>query len=1383
MKSVFGRFRHGLLFFMVALLLSSTATVPSASADPAPATDAGASRRQVASLWHFGGPTVHAAAERALAGTDADLAAFLTNELPRAKSTDERISVDRMLTAGGSTVKTAAQQALDSADSTALTSFLQTGWQVPWGHDQRIRVDQILAAGDTEVRKAAQAALDADTPEALQTFLQSGWQTPYNNDQRIRLNQILAGGGPEVRTAAQRALDTGTPEAYTQFLDHDRAIAEARDQETTTVAQLAAAAKDAGAEAARETQSAKDASARAVREAELAKQAALAAAQASLDAKGNADLAAAAAAQAATAANNAAAAAREAVSAANAASSAARVAAGAASRAASAASKAGQAAARAYSAASAAATDAGRASDARKAAEDARIIAGGALQAAAAAQAAGDAANNAKGAADAAGSAGSHAADAAQAAANAAANASNAGANAAKARQAAATARANADRATRAAHAAGVFAAVAANAAYTARDAANRAASDATAAAAAADDAAAHAGNAADAANQATLHANAATQAAQAATTAANQAQQVYNAARAADAERVAIETEQSDQTALAASTAADQLSIADQWNATQAELRTAETNRLITEAGAAGTTPALALADARKAAIALSTDGGPWTQAASYAALTGTDAEAMQFVRTGIALAAGQDDRTTLRNLADTGTTGFRNSANTALAGTDADVQTFLHNQNYPTRETDDRIAVNQVLAAAQLSGGTVVQKAAQQALDAGNDTALRQFLRIKQYGAAVNDERISANQILAAATSGPELKGAAQIALDGTAGMVHQFLAVGRYTAAQRDQDSATHVAEIAAYLAQAAQAASTASQNANEAQATAATARGAADAAAGYAQQARNDFNQASTYAAQAHQSALQAQDSATKAAQSVATAQSAAAAAQQSAHDATRSATWATASEHQAARFASDAYVSAHDAYISAHNAGLDAVAAAEAAQHAVTDATQKVNDARAAEALRQADLCEQYKQPTPNIYADCMHLITASDFEKGTQMLQNGSMCELLYQHGSQIHSACLFDVLSPSFKIDQNLVLLKGSLLAATAFLTGLLAIELGGLCAAFEPCGLLAMSALPEGTAFTSWMAVAGFDALMTARIEAMIERAFVQSTAEDARLARAAAGLWRTCFPNSFTGDTPVLLDGGGSKPIRDVRVGDMVVATDPAHDRTAPKPVTQLITGHGVKHMVNVSITAADGPSVVEATANHPFWVNNTRTWVNAGDLEAGDHLRIADGTQAQVTGTLAHDETTSVYNLTVQDLHTYYVLAGTTPVLVHNADCEDIALGLRQTESNDYELAEFSLKTEAAMYNEWGDAKHWYEYLHDFLNDGKTRIHFNLNGIDDPVALADIGAGEDPALSGHVTAWELDQIRRTPAAWPRVTFYRDGKPEPREKFPFK
>ncbi|MEV6675196.1 hypothetical protein [Streptomyces sp. NPDC051162] len=40
---------------------------------------------------------------------------------------------------------------------------------------------------------------------------------------------------------------------------------------------------------------------------------------------------------------------------------------------------------------------------------------------------------------------------------------------------------------------------------------------------------------------------------------------------------------------------------------------------------------------------------------------------------------------------------------------------------------------------------------------------------------------------------------------------------------------------------------------------------------------------------------------------------------------------------------------------------------------------------------------------------------------------------------------------------------------------------------------------------------------------------------------------------------------------------------------------------------------------------------------------------------------------VEGNRSFAETARTYNLTVEDLHTYYVLAGTTAVLVHNSSC--------------------------------------------------------------------------------------------------------------------
>ncbi|MFD2420096.1 polymorphic toxin-type HINT domain-containing protein [Amycolatopsis pigmentata] len=913
--------------------------------------------------------------------------------------------------------------------------------------------------------------------------------------------------------------------------------------------------------------------------------------------------------------------------------------------------------------------DEGHADAARQAAEDARAVATGARDAAAAAQAALDAVNNAKAAADSAASAGNNAAAAAQASADAASLASNAGADAAKARQAAATAKANAARANRAAAAAGAFAATAANAATVARDAANRAADDAEAAAAAAEDAAAHAGHAVDAANEATTHANAATAAAQAAIDAAEQAQQVYDAARAADAERIATEQEQNDQLAQAASAAAAQVVAKDKWEATQAQLRDAETNRLIAEANDPATDPARVLVDARKVALALAQTGGPWTQAAAYNALSGSDTVAVLFVRTGIAEAAGQDDRTTLRSLAETGTDGFKAAVQAALAGTDADVAAFLRTQDYPGRGTDDRIAVDQVLAAAQDAHNTTLQQAAQKALDAGDDASLRQFLSTRQYTAAATDERIKVNQILAADTSGPELKAAAQVALDGTAGMLHQFLAVEQYTAAQRDQDSATHNNAVAGLLAQASQAAVTASQNANEAQATAATAREQATLATSYSEQAGKDATQAGIYANQAHQSAVEAQDSATQAAQSATTARAAANSAQQSAEQAARSSTWATASANQAARFAADAYDSAHHAYVSSYNAHQDADAAAAAAQQALHAAQQKVDDARTAEAFEQAQYCQQY-QAVPQAYTDCIHMITASDYDKATTMLANGSMCELLYQQGTDLHKACLSDVLSPTFKIDQNLTLATVTVNASTQFLLGMLSIELAGLCGAFEPCGLLAMSIIPEGTAFTSWMGIAALDALATTRIQAILERSMVEDEASAAQLAESATNLFRNCgttTPNSFTGDTGVLMADGSTKLIAQVTPNDQVLASSPYAAGSAAGTVSKVIAGSGTKNLADVEISTSTGVSIIQATSNHPFWVRGLESWVDAGDLNPGERLRTADGREAVVLDVRLHDEKLTVYNLTVNHLHTYYVRGGDTAVLVHNDGC--------------------------------------------------------------------------------------------------------------------
>jgi hypothetical protein len=83
----------------------------------------------------------------------------------------------------------------------------------------------------------------------------------------------------------------------------------------------------------------------------------------------------------------------------------------------------------------------------------------------------------------------------------------------------------------------------------------------------------------------------------------------------------------------------------------------------------------------------------------------------------------------------------------------------------------------------------------------------------------------------------------------------------------------------------------------------------------------------------------------------------------------------------------------------------------------------------------------------------------------------------------------------------------------------------------------------------------------------------------------------------------------------------------------------------------------------------------TAPHPFWVSNRTQpgFIPAGELRAGDELRLANGGQAIVTANTQEaaplGETFTTYNFEVADFHTYF--AGRSEVWVHNdslADCQ-------------------------------------------------------------------------------------------------------------------
>ncbi|WP_159047006.1 polymorphic toxin-type HINT domain-containing protein [Streptomyces sp. MMG1064] len=147
-----------------------------------------------------------------------------------------------------------------------------------------------------------------------------------------------------------------------------------------------------------------------------------------------------------------------------------------------------------------------------------------------------------------------------------------------------------------------------------------------------------------------------------------------------------------------------------------------------------------------------------------------------------------------------------------------------------------------------------------------------------------------------------------------------------------------------------------------------------------------------------------------------------------------------------------------------------------------------------------------------------------------------------------------------------------------------------------------------------------------------------------------------------------NSFPTGTRVRMADGTSKAIEDVRVGDKVLATDPQTGETAPKTVTATIITPDDKEFTDLTLSddanPRGPPATLTSTAHHPHWNETRRQWLDAGEFTPGEKLRQPDGTTLTIQTTRTYPFAVTTHNLTVDDFHTYYVLAGATPVLVHN-----------------------------------------------------------------------------------------------------------------------
>jgi filamentous hemagglutinin len=135
-----------------------------------------------------------------------------------------------------------------------------------------------------------------------------------------------------------------------------------------------------------------------------------------------------------------------------------------------------------------------------------------------------------------------------------------------------------------------------------------------------------------------------------------------------------------------------------------------------------------------------------------------------------------------------------------------------------------------------------------------------------------------------------------------------------------------------------------------------------------------------------------------------------------------------------------------------------------------------------------------------------------------------------------------------------------------------------------------------------------------------------------------------------------------------------------GELVWSRDEVTGAMAYKPViaTKVTADQAIYR-----ITVQNQKGQIETfgtTSEHPFWVKDWG-WIKASLLQAGTELVDGQNQTLRIIHAALTDETATVYNIEVEDYHTYHV--GEIGVWVHNANCCDVnrtMLGANGTQLN-------------------------------------------------------------------------------------------------------
>ncbi|MBW8482278.1 hypothetical protein K1Y72_07880 [Actinomadura sp. PM05-2] len=155
------------------------------------------------------------------------------------------------------------------------------------------------------------------------------------------------------------------------------------------------------------------------------------------------------------------------------------------------------------------------------------------------------------------------------------------------------------------------------------------------------------------------------------------------------------------------------------------------------------------------------------------------------------------------------------------------------------------------------------------------------------------------------------------------------------------------------------------------------------------------------------------------------------------------------------------------------------------------------------------------------------------------------------------------------------------------------------------------------------------------------------------------------------------------------------------------------------------------MNIKIGGKHGAktAVVYAAEHHLFWDAGHHAWVRADQLKCGIKLRTPSGSTQKVASTALLSSHPRVHDLTIADTHTFYALAGFTPVLVHNCggfigSRDHVALGRRGSELNDFATSVKARHLLGARSDSWrGEV----EAAISRVSVGEGDISFMLDGL--------------------------------------------------------